>query len=139
MDEFNPKEEPVCYITDNVTGLKFHNIRRIIEGGICTGITLMIVHKIPFVPKVEIIVSIVMGAAVFLINIIGYKNQSLTEVMMNAIYEKMMDKEYHMRCINDEDKEEQSNQKYGTANQSIADKIANRIKQKYEDYRSENK
>lgn len=135
MHEKEEVKEPILNITDNVTGFKKYglfNIRNAIEGAIGAGITYLIIKQIPFVPKVQIIVTLCVCATVFLINIKGIKNQSFTEVLINTIRESMEDKEYHMRCINESSKDiSKEGQNYG---QSIADKAIIWIKGVYTHY-----
>lgn len=131
------QKEPKPIINANVLGFKrygsFH-LRNIIEGVFCSSIIYWIIEQIPFVPKVKIIVTICLIAAVMLVNIKGFKNQSLSEVLINMMLEKKNDKDYHMRCINDE---EIKSQEYSetAGEKSIADRIAIWTKEVYRHYK----
>lgn len=128
---------PVFLITGNVTGFKrFGNlrIRNLVEGAAYSALTYYLISLIPFVPKVQMIVTICLCAVILLGSIIGYKNQSPLELVINIITERMYTHEYRMRSINDEEGKEILFSNTGTG-ESVADKVVKKI-QEYKKERS---
>lgn len=121
--------EPYDYITDNVIldgrvgSFKWRNL---IEAGSITFALIFGILKIPFVPKVKIIVCLCFGFATFVIAMRGHKGQSPTEIIINIIKERFHKEDYHMRSINDEYSEEEIT---GHINESLADVAIRKIKE----------
>ena len=74
-------------------------MRNIIEGVIAALITAYLIHFIPFVPKVQIIVTIGIAGSILVLNLLGLKGMSLSECMINYVKSKASNNIYHMRSI----------------------------------------
>ena len=80
--------EPVFYITGNVMGnkrFKGFRIRNLIEAACYCVVIYYLISLIPFVLKVQIIVTACLCVVVFGLTIIGYKDQSPSEFILNKI------------------------------------------------------
>lgn len=127
----NNYQEPVFFITSNVTGFRRignFKVRNLIEGVVYAGFTYFLISLIPFVLKVKIIVSLCLCSAIFFLSVVGYKNQSPSELIINLIREKMYMHDYHMRSINDDEGKEIIFT-YAGDGESIADKIYKKIQE----------
>ena len=101
-------------------------MRNIIEGIIAAVIVAMLIRLIPFVLKVQIIVTIALSGSVLVLNLLGLKGMSLSECFINLILSKATRKEYHLRSIRYVGKTKDftaSNGKTAVLNESIAEKI----------------
>ena len=113
--------------------------RNWIEGLICAGIIGFIVVNIPFVLRVKLIFLVCLCAPVLLFNLIGIKDQSVFEAIMNLRQANANKGEYHLRRPDHEER-----YKSGRVAQSIngigngdsaADKVAEIIKTKYAEFK----
>ena len=113
--------------------------RNWIEGLICAGIIGFIVVNIPFVLRVKLIFLVCLCAPVLLFNLIGIKDQSVFEAIMNFKQARDNKGEYHLRRPDNEER-----YKSGRVAQSIngigngdsaADKDAEIIKTKYAEFK----
>ena len=124
------------YIPDNVLQSKrYFGFRRrnIIEGCILTALIVYGITLIPYVMKIKIIICIVVGAATFIACCGGIKGFSPSELVMLAIKDSKVSKEYHLRSVRyAEKKPEFSVTEKGEvhANQSYAEKLTKFIKEK---------
>ena len=113
--------------------------RNWVEGRICAGIVGFIVVNIPFVLRVKLIFLVCLCGPILLLNLIGIKDQSVFEAIMNLRQANANKGEYHLRRPDHEER-----YKSGRMAQSIngvgngvsaADKIADFAKQKYEEFK----
>jgi len=113
--------------------------RNWVEGIICAGIVGFIVVNIPFVLRVKLIFVVCLCAPVLLLNLIGIKDQSIFEAIMNFKQASENKGEYHLRRPDHEER-----YKSGRVAQSIngigngdsaADKVAEFIKTKYYEFK----
>lgn len=139
----NEEEELIAYeIPDNIIDSKrilTFRKRNWIEGIICVVIIGFIVWSIPFVLRVKIIFTVCIGGAVLWLSLHGIKDQSLTEGIMNF-------KRAKKQCGNYSFSKPDENKGVYSGNEgfsfevgngvSIADKIADFIKNKIKQYRS---
>ena len=112
--------------------------RNWIEGIICACIVGYIIYKISFVIRVKIILIVILFASILLINLVGIKDQSLIEGIMNFIKACKLSKKYHMRKPNEERSEKSGMAQSNTNNiggVSIADRVADFIKAKFKEYK----
>lgn len=80
-----------------ILGFKSRNFK---EALIFTVITILIIMQIPFVTKVRWIMIICIGAAVFMANCVGIKNQAFTEFIGNMLRFQYYRKPFHYRRLN---------------------------------------
>ncbi|WP_026658252.1 hypothetical protein [Butyrivibrio sp. AC2005] len=113
--------------------------RNWIEGLICAVIVGFIVVHIPFVFRVKLIFLVCLCCPMLLLNLIGIKDQSVFEAVMNFRQAKANKGEYHLRRPDNEER-----YKSGRVAQSIngigngdsaADKVADFIKAKYTEFK----
>ncbi len=114
-------------------------VRNWIEGLICAGIIGFIITTIPFVIRVKLIFLVCLCGPVLLLNLIGIKDQSIFEVIMNFHQARANRGEYHLRSAKDEER-----YKSGRVAQSIngigngdsaADKVAEIFREKYSEFK----
>lgn len=79
-----------------ILGFKSRNVK---EAVIFTLITCFIILQIPFVTKVKFIMITCIGAAVFMANCIGIKNQAFTEFIGNILRFHYYRKPFHYRRL----------------------------------------
>ncbi|MCR4902199.1 MAG: hypothetical protein K6A23_05015 [Butyrivibrio sp.] len=129
-------------IPDNVLESKRimgFRMRNWVEGFICAGIVAFIVMNIPFVIRVKLIFLVCLCGPVLLLNLVGIRDQSLFEVVMNIKRARDNKGEYHLRRPDNEER-----YKSGRVAQSVngigngdsaADKIADFVKGKYQEFK----
>ena len=90
------------YIPDNVLrgkrilGLKKRNFY---EGIITALIASFIIFQIPFVPKVRWIFIVCLGITIFLVNAIGIRSLTVTELIVNYLQLRPYLKQFHYRRL----------------------------------------
>jgi hypothetical protein len=113
--------------------------RNWVEGLICAGIVGFIVVNIPFVLRVKLIFLVCLCGPILLLNLIGIKDQSVFEAIMNLRQANANKGEYHLRRPDNEER-----YKSGRVAQSIngigngdsaADKVAEIVKAKYNEFK----
>ena len=113
--------------------------RNWVEGLICAGIVGFIVVNIPFVLRVKLIFLVCLCGPILLLNLIGIKDQSVFEAIMNLRQANANKGEYHLRRPDHEER-----YKSGRVAQSIngigngdsaADKVAEIVKAKYNEFK----
>ncbi len=129
-------------IPDNVLESKRifgFRVRNWIEGIICAGIIGFIVISIPFVIRVKLIFIVCLCGPVLLLNLIGIKDQSILEAIINFYQAGANRGEYHLRSAKDEER-----YKSGRVAQSIngigngdsaADKAVEFFREKYKEFK----
>ncbi len=101
-------------------------MRNIIEGIIAAIIVGLLIRFIPFVLKVQVIVTIALSGSVLVLNLLGLKGMSLSECIINLIMSKATRKEYHLRSIRYARKNQTfvaTDGKAPVLNESIAEKL----------------
>lgn len=134
--------EPIIYfIPENILqSRRIMSFRRrnLIEGAISAVALGLIIYQVPFVPRVKAIITVCMCLAVFVVNLLGIKNMSISEVVSDFIYYKKHKALYHLRSINNA-KKISRNSKTGrvatAVNESGAEKIVRIAKEKYNSYK----
>ena len=113
--------------------------RNWVEGLICAGIVGFIVVNIPFVLRVKLIFLVCLCGPILLLNLIGIKDQSVFEAIMNLRQANANKGDYHLRRPDHEER-----YKSGRVAQSIngigngdsaADKVAEIVKAKYNEFK----
>lgn len=92
---------PHNYNTEKKIGNQF-KIRNLIEGSVWLFIIYRHIFNTDFLFKVKIIFLLTIGGSVFLINLIGIKNMSITEFIVAWFKFKKGTNEYHLRSVADE-------------------------------------
>ena len=142
MSNKDNEEDPIFYpIPQNVLGSskRFLNFpqRNWIEGIISSAIVAWIICQVPFVNRVKIIVVACVCVAVLIINLIGIKNMSLSEVIVNFYQFKKEQRNYHLRSIRNA-KKQKFNEKSGkitvSLNESLLEKGIRVGKEKYKNF-----
>ena len=113
--------------------------RNWIEGIICAGIVGFFIALIPFVIRVKLIFIVCLCGPVLLLNLVGIRDQSVFEVMLNIKTAKANKGEYHLRRKNEEERYNsrgvaQSINGVGNGD-SAADKVADFAKKKYSEFK----
>lgn len=142
MDENNAQRDIEVTNPDNVLeGKRYFGFRRrnIIEGLIAALVFFLIIRYIPFVPRVKIIFWIAVCGSVFVINCVGFKDKSFSEIIIYLSKNKKIPKVLHMRSIADASKKrrkiEVATNGRTYTNLSIAEKIFFYSKDKYKEYK----
>lgn len=131
----NDTELRTIIIPVNVTQSKRilgFRIRNIAEGVISGAFVGFLIHFIPFVPKVQIIVTAVLAGAVLVLNMLGLKGMSISECVINIFLSKNYKKKYHLRSIRYAKKASALKTKTNTTanfNESIAEKLFRKAKE----------
>jgi len=102
MERWKQNGEDAYYIPSNIfSAQRFLGFKRRnwIEGGISTVIVCGIIFYIPFVLRVKIIFMVVLGGATLLLNLVGYKNQSISEIIINFIHYMLLPGSIHLKDI----------------------------------------
>lgn len=134
------------HIPDNILESKRifgYRVRNWIEGLICAGIVGFIILQIPFVLRVKIIFVICICVPLLLLNLIGIRDQSIFEVIINFKKANSNKGEYHLRRPDHAEKYksrrmEQSINGVGNG-ASAADKVADLIKAKVAEFKESRK
>ncbi|ADL36373.1 hypothetical protein bpr_IV008 (plasmid) [Butyrivibrio proteoclasticus B316] len=113
--------------------------RNWIEGIICAGIVGFIIAAIPFVLRVKLIFMVCLCGPILLLNLVGIKDQSVFEAIMIFRQALANKGEYHLRSANHEERYKsgrmaQSVNGIGNGD-SAADKVAEFVKAKYEEFK----
>lgn len=109
-----------------------------IEAGITVLCVALIVWQIPFVFRVKLIVTFCIGGALAVLNLLGLKNQSLSETAYSFIRYWQNRKSYSLRSVNYA-KNNHYNEETGeisTVGTSVADKAFALAKNKIQEYRN---
>lgn len=114
--------------------------RNWIEGIICVFIAGFIIASIPFVTRVKIIFMICICGPLLLLNLIGLKDQSISEIFLNLKNSISLKGRYHLRHPAREERYkshvvEQSVNGIGHGD-SAADKTGDFLKEKYAQLRN---
>lgn len=109
MSQQNEEKEEVYeyQIPDNIMESKrIFGFRRRnwIEGIVCAAIVGLIILQIPFVLRVKIIFLICVCVPILGLNLMGIKDQSLFEAIINLKQSKTNSGEYHLRRCDHEEK-----------------------------------
>jgi hypothetical protein len=112
-------------------------LRNIIEGIVLFVFTALIISLIPFVPRIKIIFTVVVGFTVFLLSCLGIKDKSPSELIIDTIKYISSPKSWSLRSINygTEVKSNTSLNTNITTEQSIADKVIYYAKSLYAQYK----
>ena len=114
-------------------------LRNWIEGILCVGIIGFIIVQIPFVLRVKCIFLVCVCGPILLLNLVGIRDQSIFEAIMNIHTARANKGEYHLRRPGNEER-----YKSGRVAQSIngigngdsaADKVAEIVKAKYNEFK----
>ncbi len=114
-------------------------IRNWIEGLICAGIVGFIIMQIPFVARVKLIFLICICGPILMLNLIGIRDQSMFEAIINIHISRGNAGEYHLRRPGCEERNKsgrmaQSVNGIGNGD-SAADKVADIFKEKYKEFK----
>lgn len=138
--------EEIFRIPDNVLKSKRYlgfKRRNITEAIISFIISAFLIYQISFVMRVKIIFIICVGASVAFINLIGIKNQSISEIILNFIKYKKQKPVLHLRSVKYAKSKKTTVNKKGefitTLNESIAEKYIRLAKEKFEEYKENKK
>jgi len=127
------------WIPENVLqGKRLFNmrLRNVIEAAIWAVIMIAVVSLIPFVTRVRIIVTVCLVIAAVWVNLLGVKDMTLSEVVLNYIHYRRTGQIYHLRSI-DYAKKQRKNAagKIATeANENNADRLIRFVKGKLEEF-----
>ncbi len=103
MDDYNNLYE--FRIPDNILQAKRYfgfPRRNIIEAGISALIFGGIIYLIPFVTRVKIIFLVTICGSSIILNLIGVRDQSLSELFINFVNSQKNRGKYHLRSIDNE-------------------------------------
>ncbi len=75
--------------------------RNILEGAVETGLWVFLIWNIPFTTPVRWILIIVVGLAIFGVNLIGIKGNPLSSTILNYIKYRKITKQYSYRRISE--------------------------------------
>lgn len=135
------KEEPqIMIIHDNVIqNNKVLNIekRNIAEALLFTILFCFIIASIPFVLKVKLIVCVIGGGSIFYANIVGIKNRSITQFIIDYVLFKKNSKKASLRSAKDgKIRSKSDTEKDSVTNKSYFEKIFEYGKSRYEEFLS---
>ncbi len=135
----NNEQEPRGYWvpTNVLQGKRILNIRlrNVIEAGIWVVIVFFLVSFIPFVTRVRIIVTVCLAIAVAGVNLMGVKDMSLSEVVLNFIHYHVHGHKYHLRSIDNAEEKKDNNGKIATqASENLAQRIIGTVKERIDEF-----
>lgn len=114
-----------------ILGIKMRNL---IEAAIGVVFVGYIIYLIPFVTRVKIIFMVIICGSVALFNIIGIKNQSLSEAFINWVTFRSKRAVYHYKDLRIQRKEKKVAKVTNALNESLAEKGIRIVKEKYQEY-----
>ena len=128
----NSEQENTFIIPPNVFDKRKFDfrVRNIKEGLVAAAVVVAIICAIPFVFKVKVIVSVVLGISVFGAGVIGIKKQSITEWLINKFKSARQQKKYSFRRLEYGDRKENTFE-LATTQKSYAEKLFEIAKEKF--------
>ena len=108
-------------------------IRNVVEAGIWVALIYKLVSLVPFVTRVRWIVIVCLCLVAILVNLMGVKDMTISEVAINFVHCKMTGKIYHLRSVDHAKKEKRNNngQVAAQINESAAERIVRSVKEKW--------
>ena len=109
--------------------------RSFIEAAIWCFLIWKGVSLIPFVTRVQWIITICLCIGAIFVNLVGVKDMTLSEVCLNFVHCKRTARVYHLRSIDYAKKEKRNNNGQITTqtNESAAERFIRIVKEKYEE------